>query len=81
MVDTAIKEELEKEMDRLPVPMQQRVLDFAHALVLSEPKDPERKGVPGRELLRFAGLMSHEDAAEMLKAIEEECERIDPHGW
>lgn len=36
------------------------------------------KGTPGKDLLRFAGTISAEDADEMMRAIEEGCERIEP---
>jgi len=42
---------------------------------VDEPQLP--KGTPGRDLLKYAGTISQADAQEMLKAIEEECERID----
>jgi hypothetical protein len=38
------------------------------------------KGIPGRDLLRFAGTLSPEDAEEMRQAIEEGCEQIDEEG-
>jgi hypothetical protein len=36
------------------------------------------QGIPGRELLRFAGTIPAEDLDEMARVIEEECERTDP---
>lgn len=36
------------------------------------------RGVPGRDLLRFAGTIDAKSAREMEEAIEEGCERIDP---
>lgn len=76
MVHPLIKHEIEEQLDRLPVEMQRRVLDFALALVATEPK-----GVPGANLLRFAGTISKEDLDLMEKAIEEDCERIDENEW
>lgn len=38
-------------------------------------------GVKGAELLTFAGTISADDARTMSEAIEEGCERVDPHGW
>lgn len=75
MIDAGIQSELLKQVERLTLPKQQRVLDFA--LSLAEPP----RGVPGTELLEFAGIMSPEEAREFLKGIEEECERIDPNEW
>ena len=62
-----------KEVEQLPLPLQQKVVDYAHALV-----QPRRRGTPGKDLLKFAGILSPEDAKEMMDAIEEGCERIDP---
>lgn len=45
------------------------------------PPDRPRIGVPGRELLKFVGMIDPEDLAAMAKAIEEDCERIDYDGW
>jgi len=56
--------------------MQRRVLDFARALALSQ-----QRGIPGSEILRFAGTLTPQDASEMQHAIEEACERVDPDGW
>jgi len=39
------------------------------------------RGVPGRDLLRFAGTIDAESAREMEEAIEDGCERIDPEEW
>lgn len=36
------------------------------------------KGVPGRDLLRFAGTLDPVSVREMREAIEEECEGVDP---
>ena len=38
-------------------------------------------GVPGRDLLRFAGIWTAEEADEVRRAIEEECEKVDPDAW
>jgi uncharacterized protein (TIGR02246 family) len=45
----------------------------------SQPATP--RGVPGRDLLRFAGTIDAESAREMEEAIEDGCERIDPEEW
>lgn len=36
------------------------------------------RGVPGRELLRFAGVLSSADAREIEQTVEEGCEGVDP---
>ena len=76
MVSSELKDEILKNLDRLPPAMQHRVLEFARALVLSEPQ-----GTPAEELLACVGILSEEDADEIAKAIEEGCEQVDPSEW
>ena len=72
MTHSSIKQEIVKQLDYLPPEMQRRVLDFTRALASSLPK-----GVPGKELLRFSGFLSSEDAQAMIQAIESGCEQVD----
>ena len=58
---------------RLTPDAQQKVLDFTSALM--------PRGVPGKELLRFAGTIPADDLERMTRAIEAECERIDANEW
>jgi hypothetical protein len=76
MASSPIAEQILREVEQLPLDLQQRVLHFIQALALARPR-----GTPGKELLRFSGVISREDADLMKQAIEEECERIDPDGW
>jgi len=78
MVDSNLRLQLLEELERLPTMLQARVLEFARTL--SEAPEPPA-GTPGTEVLRFAGSLSDEDAAEMLAAINEDCARIDPRDW
>lgn len=66
----SIKEEIIEQLDKLPIGMQKRVLDFAQALVISMPK-----GKSGKDLMKFVGTISPEDAKEMEEAIKEGCEQ------
>jgi len=75
-MSASIKREIIEQLDQLPIELQRRVLDFAHALVISAPR-----GTPGKNLLRFAGMIDEEDLNVMEKAIEEGCERIDESEW
>lgn len=75
-MDTKISDQVVEQLSVLPTHMQRRVLDFARALVLSEPK-----GVPGKTLRSFAGTMTPEEAAQMQADIEETCENVDQDGW
>jgi hypothetical protein len=76
MLDTSLQNELIKEMEQLPPNLQRKVVEYAHSL-----KKPLPEGTPGKDLLKFAGILSREEAEEMLKVIEEDCERIDPNEW
>ena len=61
-----------KELDHLPLELQRQVLDFTKALALSS-----RRGVPGKELLRFVGVLEAEEAEAMAQAIESGCDKVD----
>jgi hypothetical protein len=76
MLDSAIQNDLLKEVEQLPPPLQRKVVDFAHSLAQARPR-----GTPGRQLLEFAGILSPEEAKAMMDAIEEDCERIDANDW
>ena len=77
-LDPAIQGELLSYLGQMPADDQARVVDFARTLA-TVPK--RKKGVPGKELLRFAGTIPHEDLEEMKRAIEEGCEQIDLNEW
>jgi hypothetical protein len=76
MIDAAIQEALLREVEQLAPPLQRKVVDFAHSLAEGRPR-----GTPGRDLLKFAGILNPEEAKEMMDAIQEGCERIDPNEW
>jgi hypothetical protein len=76
MVNFALEQELRDSLAALAPEQQRQVLEYARSLGAAP-----RQGVPGEALLRFAGTMSREDAAELALAVEEDCEAIDPHGW
>jgi len=71
-MSVSIKEEIVEQLDKLPVGLQKRVLDFTQALILSMPK-----GLSGKDLKKFVGIISPEDAKAIEKAIEEGCEQVD----
>ena len=76
MIEASVKTEIAEQLDSLPYDLQRRVLDFARVLALSQPK-----GVPGKQLLDFAGAIKRDDLEAMTQAIEEGCERINPDEW
>jgi len=69
MTDTVVKQEIIKQLERLPLELQYRVLDFAQELALSR-----TKGVPGKQLLPFAGILGAYEAKAITNAIELSCE-------
>ena len=75
-VDPTIQTELLSYVGQLGSADQARVVSFARTLV----KSPVH-GTPGKELLKFAGTISPEDAQDMIEAIEEGCEQIDANEW
>lgn len=70
-----VEHELRRQLDRLSVDKQRRVVEFARRLA------SEREPGEGGGLLRFAGSIPPEDLAEMAKAIEEACEQTHPDEW
>lgn len=76
MMDTSLEKDILEELDRLDPSQQLQVLHFVRALVLTRPA-----GVPGKDLLRFAGTIDAQDLAIMTQAIEEGCEKVNPDEW
>ena len=70
-----LREELLRAFDALSPDQQQRLTEEARGLARV------RRGVPGSQLMHLAGILDPADAAEMMQAIEDGCEKIDPHGW
>ena len=75
MAISTIDRELQEHLANFGQEQKQRLLEYARALA----SRPEAGS--GRALLRHAGTISEEGGREMLKAIEEDCEQIDPDGW
>jgi len=73
--DAHVQQEILRYLDQMPQASQRQLMEFARVLV-SEPK-----GVPGRKLLRYSGILSPEEATEMENAIAEGCERVDLDAW
>jgi len=76
VVNASIEKEIVEQLNALPYELQRQVLDFARALALSAPK-----GVPGKQLLHFAGAIQKDDLQAMAQAIEASCERINLDEW
>lgn len=75
-MNTALVENVVEYLKDLPYELQWRVLEFTRALALSIPR-----GVPGRQLLRFAGAIPLADVGLIRQAIEQGCEQVDTNEW
>lgn len=75
-MNVSIVDRVIEQLKSLPQEAQWRVLEFARALALSTPR-----GVPGQQLLRFAGTVPPDDVEAMRAAIEQHCERVDADEW
>jgi hypothetical protein len=71
-----IRNEIATRIDKLPPEMQERVLRFVASLTASPPK-----GESGATLRQFSGSLDADSAQQMIRAIEEECERVDAGAW
>ena len=72
----AIETKVMEQLETLPENLQRQVLEFVQALHVLTPR-----GVPGKQLLPFAGAIPRDDLALMRQAIGEDCERIDLNEW
>ena len=76
MVNPTVKEQILTDLEQLSPERQVRAAQLVHGLVSATPK-----GVPGRMLLQFAGVLDAQSVREMTEAIEEGCERVDLDEW
>jgi len=75
-MSTLVVDKVVEQLEGLPYELQWRVLEFTRALARSIPR-----GLPGRQLLRFAGAIPSNDLQIMRQAIEEGCEQVDANEW
>ncbi len=73
---TPIIERVIEQLEALPYELQQRVLEFTRTLAGSI-----LRGIPGAQLLRFAGGIPAGDLQIMQQAIDLGCEQVDWHEW
>jgi hypothetical protein len=71
VIPTVIEQMLE-----MPEDQQQQILDYVRALHTGS-----RRGVPGKQLLEFAGIIPPTDLEQIAQTIKEGCERIDQDEW
>jgi hypothetical protein len=72
---TPLEDSFFSEFAQLSPDRQSEAIQFVRAL------QGTPRGTPGPELMEYVGTIPHEDLAAIKQAIEEDCERIDPHGW
>lgn len=75
-MNTPVVDKVIEQLKSLPSEMQWRVFEFTRALAASTPH-----GVPGQQLLRFAGTVPSDDLKLMRQAIEHGCEMVDANEW
>ncbi|HEY8667631.1 MAG TPA: hypothetical protein VIL86_13265 [Tepidisphaeraceae bacterium] len=65
------------------LPRDQRVLLHVSSIEdnLADPNPSTQRGTPIAELMKLAGTLDAQSAAEMMRAIEEGCEQVDPNDW
>jgi len=76
VIAPSFEREILDELSRLSGEDTRRVLDFARSLSQTPPR-----GEPPAHLREIVGVIPGDDLAEMRRAIEDGCERIDPNGW
>jgi hypothetical protein len=76
MINTTVEKHLREQLRHLPIEQQRQVLEFARALVKTRVH-----GVPGKDLLRFAGTISSEDLTTIEQSVNEECEKVNYDEW
>jgi hypothetical protein len=68
--------EILEQVKALPDNLQHQVLSFARSLrTITQP------GIPGKVYMQFTGSIPAEDVEKIRRAIETDCERVDPHEW
>jgi hypothetical protein len=75
-MDISIVEQVIEQLKVMPQDLQWQVLEFARALAGST-----IQGVPGWQLLGFAGAIPPDDIQLMREAIEQDCEQVDTDEW
>jgi hypothetical protein len=75
MTLTTLEQEVLVHLQRLALPQQREVLAFVRTL------ETTPIGVPGRELLAFAGIIEAHDLLTLQQAIDEGCEQVHLDEW
>jgi hypothetical protein len=70
MIDPILRNEIFAQLDKLDERQQRQVLKFARSL-----EAPRIRGVPGKDLLAFAGAIDMSDLQTMQHFIDADCEQ------
>ena len=76
MPNPSIENEIINQLGKLSLEKQQQVLHFVRALNIAKPF-----GIPGKNLLQFAGTIESGDLIIMAQAIEKDCEKVNLDEW
>jgi hypothetical protein len=76
MIDPTLLNQLLRQVEKLTLEDQRRVLDFAGSLsktvdLTSRPQD----------IMELCGTLGSKSAEQMIQAIEADCERVDLNDW
>lgn len=75
-MNISIIDQVVEQLKTMPQPLQSQVLSFARNLV-----SPKIRGVPGRQLLQFAGTIPLDELRSMKEAIAQGCDQVDLNEW
>lgn len=75
----SIQDKIIEKLQFLPEASLNQVLNFVQSLAQGTTTEP--MGVPGKQLLRFAGTIKSDDLQLMAQAIEIDCGKVDIDEW
>ena len=75
-MNMSIIDQVIEQLRVMPQHLQWQVLEYSCTLVSSQVR-----GVPGQQLLRFAGAILPDDLLLMREVIERDCEQVDLNEW
>lgn len=70
MIQPSIKKQILEDLERLTPELQRKAQELVRELTISGSRP---RGTPGKDLMRFAGILDEEVAREMERVIEEGC--------
>ena len=76
MPKSSVEKDILDEIQKLGEEQQRNVLEFIRVLAKERPR-----GIPGKDLLRFAGTIDKDDLQKIAQAIDTGCERVDSNDW